>query len=448
GVDLARTAYLPRADVLLQENRSTRNNLSSFLLPQGVIPNISGPVLPGDSPTMRYNSAAGLFISWEPFDLGLRGARVGQAKGETLQAERARELTEFDVSVSAADTFLALLAAEEAVRSARATVGRFEIFARSIAVLAKNQLRPGVDASRAEAELARARTVLAQAEQSADVARTLLAQALGEPEAIVKPATGPLLNLPPDVSVREPSYIEHPEALLQGAAVETARARKRVADASAKPRFFLQASGSDRGSGFLPNGLPNADGGAGFGPDTPNWAVGAAVTYAIADGAERSARRKAEHANEQAEKARYEQTLQALQARHLAAVAQVKGALKVAASTPAALAAARDAQRQTAARYAQGLATVSDVSEAENLLTRAEIEDALARLGVWRGFLAEARASGDLAPWLSLTSGGGTSAAGSSTRETTSRRSAAGSERSRAMAAPGAGDERSPRSGR
>src|SRR5438132_605987 len=45
GIALARTAYLPRADFLGQVNRATRNNVFGLLLPQSVIPSISGPVL-------------------------------------------------------------------------------------------------------------------------------------------------------------------------------------------------------------------------------------------------------------------------------------------------------------------------------------------------------------------------------------------------------------------
>ena len=45
GIQLARTAYLPRVDALAQVNRATRNNVFGLLLPQGVIPAISGPVL-------------------------------------------------------------------------------------------------------------------------------------------------------------------------------------------------------------------------------------------------------------------------------------------------------------------------------------------------------------------------------------------------------------------
>src|SRR5258706_7063895 len=43
GVAVARTAYLPRVDMIWQENRATTNNVFRLLLPQSVVPAISGP---------------------------------------------------------------------------------------------------------------------------------------------------------------------------------------------------------------------------------------------------------------------------------------------------------------------------------------------------------------------------------------------------------------------
>ncbi|SPF45295.1 hypothetical protein SBA4_3350015 [Candidatus Sulfopaludibacter sp. SbA4] len=40
------------------------------------------------------------------------------------------------------------------------------------------------------------------------------------------------------------------------------------------------------------------------------------------------------------------------------------------------------------------------MAEAQRLLTQAEIDDALARLGVWRGLLGIAAAAGDLEPFI------------------------------------------------
>jgi outer membrane protein TolC len=44
GIGLARTSYLPRADMLWQINRATDNNITGLLLPQSVIAPITGAV--------------------------------------------------------------------------------------------------------------------------------------------------------------------------------------------------------------------------------------------------------------------------------------------------------------------------------------------------------------------------------------------------------------------
>ena len=42
GIQLARTAYLPRIDFLAQLNRASRNNVTGLLFPQSILPSISG----------------------------------------------------------------------------------------------------------------------------------------------------------------------------------------------------------------------------------------------------------------------------------------------------------------------------------------------------------------------------------------------------------------------
>jgi outer membrane protein len=72
----------------------------------------------------------------------------------------------------------------------------------------------------------------------------------------------------------------------------------------------------------------------------------------------------------------------------------------VAANTPVQVKAALAATQQATARYQAGLGTIDQVAEAQRLLTQAEIDDALARLGVWRGLLGVAAAAGDIQPFL------------------------------------------------
>ena len=96
-----------------------------------------------------------------------------------------------------------------------------------------------------------------------------------------------------------------------------------------------------------------------------------------------------------AEAARFEQVLTDLRGGLEKAQAALEGARRVAANTPEQLEAARAAEQQAAARYRAGLGTLVEVADATRLLTQAEIDDALARLNVWRALLGVAAARGD-----------------------------------------------------
>jgi len=112
------------------------------------------------------------------------------------------------------------------------------------------------------------------------------------------------------------------------------------------------------------------------------------------------ARRQAEASNEEAERARYAQTIQSLTAQDARARALIEAAQGIADNTPLQLTAAQEAETQVRTRYQFGLATVTDVADVQRLLTQAETDHAVARLGVWRALLAAARSQGDLTPFL------------------------------------------------
>jgi outer membrane protein len=102
-VGVARTAYPPRLDFLWQVNRATRNNVFGLLLPQPVIPAVSGPVLGTETLNGVWSSAGGLLLSWEAVDFGRRGAEVDLARADSGFAEAQRSVTELDVASAAAD---------------------------------------------------------------------------------------------------------------------------------------------------------------------------------------------------------------------------------------------------------------------------------------------------------------------------------------------------------
>src|SRR5580692_10665978 len=100
GIQLARTAYLPRVDALAQVNRATRNNVFGALLPQNVIPSMSGPVIGSNNLGSVWGSAIGGLVTWEPFDFGLRAANVATASATRAQSEATVKRTQFEVAVA------------------------------------------------------------------------------------------------------------------------------------------------------------------------------------------------------------------------------------------------------------------------------------------------------------------------------------------------------------
>lgn len=398
GIDLARTAYLPRTDLLWQSNRATRNNVFGQLLPQSTIPSLTGPVLSEATNVSAWGSAGGLLFSWEPFDFGLRKSNVETARAVSRQAHAGVEVTKLDVSVTAADAFLTLLANEQTARAAQANVERFEVFAKTVRTLVDNQLRPGVDVSRAEAELAGAKNQLIQAQQNAELARANLAEAIGQAGTVVTPDVGPLLELPAAPPPPTPNFAVHPLALAQTAALDVVHARERALDRSYFPRFNFQTSLFGRGTGALTaGGIDNAKG---FYPDTANWATGMTITFAVSDIFGIRARHKIEAGNAAAEQARYDQVMNTLKAQDARARTLIESARRMAENTPVQVKAAQETLQRAKVRYEYGLTNITEVAEAQRLLAQAEIDDSVARLAVWRALLAAARMQGDLKPFL------------------------------------------------
>src|SRR5712664_2093298 len=202
GVGLARTSYLPRADMLWQTNRTTDNNITGLLLPQSVIAPITGAVTLSPSNRSAWGSAAGLLFSWEPFDFGYRRARVDAARAVRNRANAESSLTRLDVAVATVNAYLTVLAAEQTVHAAQADIDRRETFHKAVRVLVDNQLRAGADASRADAELARAKVNLARAQQQEQISKAALADILGIADTSVEVSAGSVLGPPPDTSIQ------------------------------------------------------------------------------------------------------------------------------------------------------------------------------------------------------------------------------------------------------
>jgi len=398
GIRLAQTAYLPRVDALAQVNRATRNTFYGLLLPQGILPGVDG--VPANNFGTVWDSGAGVLVTWQPFDFGLRAANVAVATAGRERAQATIARTRYDVSVATADAFLTVIAAQRTAQAAQAAVDSWQILLKSIHALVNAQLRPGADESRVQAELAVAQTQVAQAQQAIDVARATLAQFVGVAPAQLSLDSGKLADRLPAERAEPPlNTAAHPLTIEQNAAVAQLQSQLNALDRTYYPQFAVQGVAGARGTGMLTDGA-RMGGWNGLAPTVQNYGLGLTVTFPAMD---RFALREQEaiaSANIRAGQAQSALIRTNLQAQFDAALAALAGARRVATNTPVEVTSAGAALQQATARYRSGLAPIDDVAQAQRLLVQAQIDDALARLNVWRARLQTETARGDIQPFL------------------------------------------------
>jgi len=397
GIRLAQTAYLPRVDTLFQMNRATRNTFYGLLLPQGAIPGVDG--VPANNLGSVWDSGAGVLVTWQPFDFGLRRANVATATATRNQARAALNRTRYDVSVATADAFLTVIAAQQTAEASRAAVDSWQVLLRSIHALVAAQLRPGADESRVQAELALARTQVAQAEQAIDVARATLSQFVGVPPDQLTLSAGKLLAIPPERPEAPLNVAANPLVLEQNAAIAQQQSRLDALQKAYYPQFSLQGVAAARGTGMETNGS-RMGGLNGLAPTVQNYGLGLTVTFPVMDRFAIHEQEAVQSANVRVGQAQYQVIATNLLAQFNTALAILAGARRVAANTPVEISSARTAVQQATARYHSGLAPIDDLAQAQRLLVQAQIDDSLARLSVRRAQLQVATARGDIQPFL------------------------------------------------
>ncbi len=326
-----------------------------------------------------WDSGAGVLVSWQPSDFGLRSANV---------------------AVATAGAFLTVLAAERTQQAAQATVSSWEILERSIHSLVAAQLRPGAGEARVNAELAVARTMLAQARQAVGIARATLAQFIGNDAAHRTLAADKLTGaLPAAPSAPPLDAAANPLSIEQNAAVSQQRSQLKALQKTYYPQFLVQGLASARGAGMETGGA-RLGGANGLAPTVQNYGVGLTVTFPVMDNFAIEDEEAQQRAKIRAAQAQSRLTSTQLESRFNAALATLDGARNVAANTPTEVSSPEAALKQAEARYQSQLAPIDDVAQAQRLMVQARIGDSLARLSVWRAQLEIDTVRGDIQPFL------------------------------------------------
>jgi outer membrane protein TolC len=183
----------------------------------------------------------------------------------------------------------------------------------------------------------------------------------------------------------------------------SAIAQKKVLDKEYYPVFHLLGGFNLRSSGLSATKAGQTLGsevGGAF-PIIPNYQVAVIINWNFLDIFRLRQEKKVQQERIYQQQEESELVLQNLRTQDVQSRARVKAALALAENMPIQVHASVVATQQAEARYRTGLGSVAQVAQANETLAQSRVQEAIARVGVWRALLSVASVHGDLHPLLS-----------------------------------------------
>ncbi|MDB4934535.1 MAG: outer rane efflux protein [Labilithrix sp.] len=392
--DVPGAQWLPRLGAMAQVVSSTANNSTTTILGTSTVdlPRIGGTKVEERPDLQPYPStAAALGVRQELYDFGRIAAETNAAvlAGDVERFRVANVVLDVDFGVE--QSYFAVLAAvsiEEASRGAFDRAAQHRDLARANV---QSGLRPPIELTRAEADVARYEAGMMRARASVHVARSVFAVAVGvdDVELDVRGTPDDVHPLPPLATVLGMAAAS--PAVLEGRArVEAQRASSKALDAQTRPNIMGTASISGRAGGAAPSSGP-VPYGDGWVPAVPNYDVGVVLTWPIvepvwnrrADASRARERALASEAGALLESQRGAISI----AYHEAVVSQ-----QTLAALERGAGAARANYDQAENRFRVGLGTSTELADAQALRTEADIQLAIGRFQTARTRAALERA--------------------------------------------------------
>jgi outer membrane protein TolC len=390
--EVPRAEWLPTFGATAQIFGATANQTTASYLSVGVLdlPRIGGTTATSKGSFRPYASTlVGLGGNQEIFDFGRIAARSAAVDAlVTVERERA-DVVRLDVAFDVEEAYFAVFAAKSIVRASDDAYERARVHRDLAKAGVTSGMRPPIELTRAESELAKLDIGRIRARGSLSTAQAVLAAVVGVPEPALDVGENPPspAELPSIDDALRRAEAQNPRLLVAAAELKAEEARTRAIGAELRPDVSLTATISGRAGGAPPSGNGGPADGNGWIPNVPNWDVGVVLTWPLFDGVV-SARQSASRAEERVRR----EEIGVVRHEQAAAVREAYVAVDVArAALPGlhrSVEAARANYEQADARFKGGLGTSVEIADAEAVRTEAEIELALGEFE-----LARARAA-------------------------------------------------------
>ncbi|WP_394823135.1 TolC family protein [Pendulispora albinea] len=393
-----RAAWLPKVGGLAELAGSTANNSTTtpFSNPAVDLPRIGGTRI-SDSPDWQpyASTVLALGVRQQLYDFGRTAARSAALDALAAASQEQLRTARLDTVYAVTEAYFAVRAAHAVLDVATATETR----ARAHRDFAKSGvdsgLRPPIERTRAEADLARFQVGRIRADGGLRLARSIFSAAVGSEQLELDAADGPfdtepLPSLPDAVARADERDPAVREAL---ADLRAQRARTNAIDASARPRLFLTGSVSGRAGGAPASSGPTPSG-DGFAPLVPNYDAGIVLSWPIYEPTVRAEAFASERREDAARAA-----VDVARQRAVAALVRAYENTDLAAASLDALNRGADLARanytQAETRFQSGLGSSIELADAETLRTEAEVQLAIGKFQLAMARAAVARATSE-----------------------------------------------------
>ncbi len=361
---------------------TANNTTASYLGVLGVdLPRIGGTPVSATGPLDGYPSTlAAVSLTQQVFDFGRVAADAALDDVVTGYQRASAQAQEMGVALGVEESFFAVQAARSVLRSSEEALQRARVHRDQAQAGVKAGLRPPLDFTRADADVARYEVGRVRAEAGVVASQAALAAAVGIPEERLDASGGsPAPSMLPSLQASIQRSIEL-DPVVKAAEMQV-HAQEAATDAiSARLRPMLLLSGSFSGrEGGAPPALPrDAAPHGGWVPDIPNWDVALVLRIPIFDWVTWK-QVDASRQREEVRRAELDLVRQGQTAAVQRAWVAVDSARKAIVALEREVQASRDNAAQADARFRAGLATIVELTDAEALRVTSEIQLALGR---------------------------------------------------------------------
>jgi outer membrane protein TolC len=359
--------------------------------PQYLVP-ISGPPSTTNNMSGVFGSATSLILNWRPITFGQKDAQVNYSEFglQYIKADAQNEI--FLHKIKVINAYLDILTATELIKVYEENLKRTEANLTTVKTLVITGIKPGVDSALLKAEASKAKVDLLNSQKTKDQAVIILSQLLAAdiPSAINDSSYFSKL---PAVFMNADT-IQNPLLSLYKSSIDLSKARKKVLSKTSTPTLGTWSTLYARGSGIKYDGTVKAT--DGFGLQRVNYGIGLQFSFPILQATRIKPQVQQQDFVIKSNEEKLNEISLQLKKQNEIADNTLSTALAVVKETPLYYESAAFAYRALQSRYQSGLANFADLVQAQYGLIKAETENKVAFMGVWKALLYKAAVTGDL----------------------------------------------------